>query len=190
VDVVPSHWNDTIEYQASEQEHDRGVTILDKKVPCGVDNMPFLHIKKVTDLDTTVLGGLKKAIRLCKNVKADSDRSINLSSFDIASIMYYADKSALTMGIVYELSILAETQRHLDYLYANKEYAKTLRVPDGSRFIFDKDEKFTSLLFLSCEMDELLRDVAKEQDHQLGLNSQPFASESRNAIANRNILNG
>lgn len=44
VDVVPAHWEDTAAYQASGQEQDRGVTILDKKVPKTIDNLPFLHI--------------------------------------------------------------------------------------------------------------------------------------------------
>src|SRR6266404_3751138 len=42
VDVVPSHWFDSAAYQASREQHDRGITILDKKIPETVDNFPFL----------------------------------------------------------------------------------------------------------------------------------------------------
>jgi hypothetical protein len=38
---------------------------------------------------------------------------ITLPSFDIASAMYHADMAALMLGSVYELRILAETQRFL-----------------------------------------------------------------------------
>jgi hypothetical protein len=169
VDVVPSHWYDSIDYQLSDQLHDRGVVILDRKANKTVVNFPFKHIKLVSDRDITTAGGLRKAIRLCKNVKADSDRTIELSSFDIAAVMYHADQSALRTGIVYELAVLAETQRHLDYLYHNKEEAKRLEVPDGSRRIFDTDAKFGGLLSLSTEMDELVRAVAGEYDHRLSL---------------------
>ncbi len=63
-----------------------------------------------------------------------------------------------------ELAILAETQRFLDYLYHNQTYAKSLRVPDGSRMIFDTSAKLSGLLFLSSEMDDLAREVAREHN--------------------------
>jgi hypothetical protein len=162
VDVVPSHWYDSIDYQRTDRLHDRGVVILDRKANQTVVNYPFKHIGLVSDRDDHTAGGLRKAIRLCKNVKADSDRDIALPSFDIAAVMYYADQNALQMGLVYELAVLAETQRHLDYLYHNKDESKRLEVPDGSRRIFDTDVKLGGLLSLSCEMDELLQAVAGE----------------------------
>lgn len=166
VDVVPSHWNDTIEYQASRQEHDRGVTILNKKVPETIDNLPFLHIKRVHDADVAVLGGLKKAIRLTKNVKNDAENSASASklpSFDIAGLMFHADRSALFMGYTYELAILRETQRFLDWCCGNRAEASRLRTPDGSRAILDTDAKFEGLTMISIEMDALAKAVAREQ---------------------------
>ncbi|URK86358.1 hypothetical protein LP421_03830 (plasmid) [Rhizobium sp. RCAM05350] len=148
VDVVPSHWYDTTEYQTSGHEADRAVTILDKNVPTTLDNWPFLHIHKIHERDSEIGGGLKKAIRLAKNVKNDAETegtSIALPSFDIASIMYHANIQALASGTIYELAILAEAQRHLDFLSANQSYAMTLEVPDGSRKILDKAEKFNAL---------------------------------------------
>ncbi len=183
VDVVVSHWHDGTLYQNSGAEHDRGVTILDKKVPTAIGNLPFLHIKRVTERDTSVYGGLKKAIRLCKNVKSDAERDIALPSFDLAALMYHADQAALRIGIVYELAVLAETQRFLDYLHHNKEYAKTLMVPDGSRAVLNSDSKLAALTSLSIEMDDLLLNVAKEQ--------KPFSaidlSRSREAVSSISI---
>ncbi len=187
VDVVPSHWNDTLNYQISQQESDRGVTILDKKKYETIDNTPFLHIRRVIEACNITTGGLRKSIRLCKNVKADAEAegtSIPLPSYEIAATMYHADRSALkTGGLFYELAILAETQRHLDALVQNKEYAKTLRTPDGSRYIFDTEAKLTGLLLLSVEIDELAKEVAKEQNALLALRSSVTLSESRDAIA-------
>jgi hypothetical protein len=182
VDVVPSHWHDTISYQTSKQERDRAVTILDKKTWATIDNFPFLHIALVHERDAESVGGLKKAVRLCKNVKSDTDSDIKLPSFDITSLMYHADQSALTIGCVYELAILAEAQRHLDYLYQNIDYARTLKVPDGSRCILDSTEKITALALLSVELDDLLRQVAKEQNFSLSSQSQPSLQASREAV--------
>lgn len=162
VDVVPAHWYDTKEYQASGRQADRAVTIYNKKTGETIDNLPFLHIERVGSRCDGINGGLRKAIRLCKNVKADSDRDIQLSSYDIAAIMYHADMNALRLGQYSDLAVLTETQRHLDALYRDSLAAGRLWVPDGSRVIFDTSEKRDWLLLLSVEMDELLKNVYQE----------------------------
>lgn len=182
VDVVPSHWYDNIRYQETQNDHDRGVTILDAKAMETIDNLPFLHIALVNAMDKEVLGGLKKAIRLCKNVRSDAEHDIALPSFDIAALMYHANKAALTAGYIYELNVLAEAQRHLDFLYSNKPYAQSLKVPDGSRCILDSEAKFGAMSSLSVEMDDLLRQVGKEQNDSLARQDLPSLNESRSAI--------
>lgn len=185
VDVVPAHWYDTAAYQLSSQQHDRAVTILNAHTMTTIDNWPFLHIQRITDRCNTTSGGLRKAIRLCKNLKAERQaegRSINLSSFDLASIMYHASMANFTAGIVYELAILAEAQRYLAYLCTDKQEARRLMVPDGSRAIFDAEGKFDGLLALSTAMDDLLRGVAQEQSAELRYNSNPDLSYSRSAV--------
>ncbi|WP_189406964.1 hypothetical protein [Mesorhizobium sp. M1A.F.Ca.ET.072.01.1.1] len=171
VDVVPSHWIDTVEYQRTLQLRDRGVKIVNKKIPETIENMPFLHIDRVHNRDLLEAGGgLKKSIRLAKNVKNDAiedGRDVSLPSFDIAGVMFHADQGALKVGQVYELAILAETQRFLELLRNNKAYARTLDVPDGTRKIFDSESKFAGLDVLSAEVDDLAREVAKEQSRMI-----------------------
>lgn len=162
VDVVPAHWYDTKEFQASGRQADRAVTIYNKKTGETIDNLPFLHIERIGSRCDSINGGLRKAIRLCKSVKADSDRDIQLSSFDIAAIMFHADINALRLGQYSDLAILAETQRHIDALYENPIIADKLWVPDGSRLIFDTGVKRDWLLRLSMELDELLKNVYQE----------------------------
>jgi hypothetical protein len=181
VDVVPAHWSDTIRYQATGTASDRGTRILEKKKQVTIENQPFRHIDLIRTRCDQVGGGLRKAIRLCKNVKADSDRNITLPSFDIASLMYHANLDALRLGQSYELSILAETQRHLDQLACDHDLAKTLYVPDGSRLIFDSNEKLKSLSELSYDMDELLNAVYFE--HTPNYLSNSFLRDKRLAIS-------
>lgn len=190
VDVVPSHWYDHEDYQRSQQEHDRGAYIYNKKTGETILNYPFLHIKRVSDRCNEALGGLRKSIRLCKNVKADAieeGTKIPFPSFDIAATMYHADMQALKIGYLYELRILTETQRHLDFLYHHEAYAKTLMVPDGSRIIFDAQEKFEGLKKLSIEMDDLVREVAKEQVPGLVLEQGTALQSTRNRIESLTI---
>lgn len=185
VDVVPSHWYDTTAYQASRIESDRCVTILDKNVPTTIDNYPFLHIYRINQHDELASGGVKKAIRLCKNVKndaAEEGKKIVFPSFDIAATLYHGDLGALRVGAFYELAILAETQRFLDELYRDEAKAKSLWVPDGSRRIFDNDEKYQGLRALSVEMDDLAKEVAKEQNNLLRVTPEPSLSDSRKVL--------
>ncbi|MFZ3484769.1 hypothetical protein [Sphingomonas sp. 3-13AW] len=166
VDVVPAHWNNTAAYQALNQEHDRGVTILDKKVPTTVDNLPFTHMKRVHDRDVEYYGGLKKAIRLVKNVKndaANSSSAAKLSSFDVAGLLYHADPTPLRAGGVNELYILREAQRFFDWCYRNKDEAGRLQTPDGSRAVLNSSEKHSAVLSISAELDDLAKQVAVEQ---------------------------
>ncbi|WP_228894288.1 nucleotidyltransferase family protein [Pseudoduganella aquatica] len=162
VDVVPAHWLDTVQYQSSGRIEDRAVRIYDKKKHETIKNRPFLHIHLVGARCDSIQGGLRKAIRLCKNVKADSDHDIKLSSFDITSIMYHADMAALRAGQYTDLAVLAETQRYLDYLWRNESIANELLVPDRSRRIFDMSEKRAWLGMLSREIDLLLTNVYNE----------------------------
>lgn len=166
VDVVPANWFDTEEYQKTKSEIDRGVEILDKSVPKRILNLPFKHIFQLNQRDSSSLGGLKKAIRLAKNVKADAEEDgakIELSSYDVASVLWHSDISALTVGVANELAILAETTRFFDYLARNHHIAKTLKVPDGSRFVFDSENKLEALTLLSMEMDDISEKVSREQ---------------------------
>jgi hypothetical protein len=184
VDVVPAHWHDNIEYQRISREYDRGVTILDSKNRRTIDNLPFLHTKRIGDRDDEVNGSLRKAIRLCKQVKADAEEdgtAVTLPSFDIAATMYHANMAALKWGNIYDLAVLAETQRHLDWLYHNRSQAEQLKVPDGSRVIFDSDVKLAGLTRLSVEIDDLLQEVAREQGN---LSSTVDRATSRGLVEN------
>lgn len=181
VDVVPAHWLDSVEYQSSGHEVDRGVKIYNKSTGQTIENFPFLHIARIKARCDSVGGGLRKAIRLCKNVKADADQDITLPSFDIAATMYHANTTALQLGQYFELAVLAETQRFLDVLARNIGYAKKLMVPDGSRTIFDSEEKLAGLVNLSIEMDELLRNVYEENAPKWQANIKS-PSEMRDAV--------
>lgn len=166
VDVVPSHWHDTPAYQRSFAEADRGVTILDKSVPAPRENLPFTHIARIHQRDVEVYGGLKKAIRLIKNLKSDAEHQIlvnKLPSFDIAGLLYHADQTALRAGFINELYILREAQRLFDWCYANKAAAQRLRTPDDTRYVLDSEDKFMGVQSLSVELDDLAREVAIEQ---------------------------
>jgi hypothetical protein len=174
VDVVPAHWLDSVDFQTSGREVDRGVEIYNKKTDERIENFPFLHIARVAERCDSVGGGLRKAIRLCKSVKADSDRDVTLPSYDIAATMYHADMGALRWGQYFDLAVLAETQRFLDVIARDHDLARTFVVPDGTRKVFDSVEKLNGLVRLSMEMDELLDKVYEENSPGSMVSALPF----------------
>ncbi|WP_145567548.1 nucleotidyltransferase family protein [Yersinia aleksiciae] len=165
VDVVPSIWWDTKEYQSMKREEDRGVTIIDKNTRERIYNAPFLHIKRIKDKCDQCNGGIRKSIRLLKTLKADSKdegSDIDLSSYDIASLMFHADANNLNHSTYYELAVLVETHRLLNYLSQNYEVAMQLDVPNGTRKIFEKPESHVELLKLTEMVNSVVTEVLRE----------------------------
>jgi len=88
IDVIASNRWHTVEYCREAQKHWLGIEILDNDLGIRIPNRPFLHNKRIEDKDKTVNGGLRKLIRLLKSLKYDSDEKIDLSSYDLAGIIY------------------------------------------------------------------------------------------------------
>ncbi|MDV1909423.1 hypothetical protein [Klebsiella pasteurii] len=87
---------------------------------------------------------------------------IELSSYDIASLMYHADGNNLRHSQYYELAVLVETHRWLNYLAQNPNAAMLLYVPNGTRKIIDKNETFAELLKLTGMVNSIVTEVLRE----------------------------
>ncbi|SEL78924.1 hypothetical protein SAMN05216382_2645 [Sphingomonas palmae] len=179
VDVVPAHWSDNVTYQASLLERDRGVCILDRSVPTTTMNLPFLHIDRLNVGDLPALGGLKMSIRLLKNLKADSSRTIGLSSYDMAGLMWNCDARLIRYHAGRELSVLLGTDQWLEWLVTNPAEAGRLMTPDGIRRVLDEGEKFKALTVLAGEVSALREAVAAEWMPILKSERGGFAADRR-----------
>lgn len=73
--------------------------------------------------------------------------------------------------------------------YHNETYAKSLRVPDGSRIIFDTQVKYDGMKRLSAEIDDLMKEVAKEQTPLLYIPEGHALQTSRDSIWSLRIPN-
>lgn len=164
VDVIPCHWHDTSTWQYSGDRKDRGVKILDAKEGATILNMPFLHIDKIHQKDLLCAGGVKKVIRLLKNVSADADiaDAKRLSSYDIAGLVWHFPDNELSVQVWNELALVAVAQSNLERLLANPSIALNLRTPDGSRCILDDTKKFSCLEVLQSELNDLAEQIVSE----------------------------
>ena len=155
IDIVPACWWDTVEYQSSLSKHERGIAILNIKNDELIKNLPFKHIFLVNQKDSSCQGSIKKLIRLLKNIKVDSSNSnkIELSSFDIASLVFSMEDTMLKNKKDFEL--LAELYNYMVFLRNNPNFAKNIETPDKTRRIFDNPTKFQSLNFLMNDLINL-----------------------------------
>ena len=164
VDVVPSHWYDTADFQHSGQKKDRGVCILDTSMNHTLKNYPFLHMHHVNEKEKNTNGGTKKIIRLLKTLKVDSDyaKQITLNSYDVAALVWNFSTAALYVQPWSELTLLATAQSELTTLVADKKRALRLRTPDGTRCVIDSEDKYLALVLLCSEVSQLAEAVAQE----------------------------
>ncbi|WP_122559193.1 hypothetical protein [Pseudomonas viridiflava] len=164
VDVVPSHWSDSVDYQASQNKRDREVQIFQKKSRTTFCNRPFLHIDEINEKDRRCYGGAKRIIRMLKNLKADSDNpsAISVNSYEIAGLVYHFEDEPISLPAYRELALVAATKQQLDRMIAYKDWTMSLVTPDGIRKIIESEAKFESLKLLRVEVHDLAKNLAIE----------------------------
>ena len=162
VDVVPANWLDTAMYQRTLVEAQRGVQIANKYTREHISNYPFLYISEVHSKARQTNEGARMGIRLAKNVKNDAEADIELSSYDIGSLIYHCPDSYITHLVARDLMILSGVERWFDELSRDYARASSLMTPDGTRRVLDDDAKWDGLLKLSSELTELAKSVERE----------------------------
>ena len=162
VDVVPSNWYNTNKYAETGNDIYRGVKILDTSVPTRLGNTPFLHNAWIDHKDNKTGGGMRKACRLMKSLKYDSE-NIELSSYDIVSIAFNISDAILLIPKGGELQILAACLDYCKQLQSNSALREFIEVPDGHRKIFcDGHGSLLGLNQLTRELEQLADDVLQE----------------------------
>ena len=162
IDVVPSNWYNTNLYAEHGEEVYRGVKILDAKNKTRIGNTPFLHNAFIELKDNRVNGGLRKAARLMKSLKYDTE-NINLSSYDIVAIAYNMDDELLNFRGEMELALLESCSQYCKRLLWDDTLRASISVPDGHRAVF-KDGHATKLGLAAMvrELNTLRDDVMTE----------------------------
>jgi len=162
VDVVTASYYENLKSITKGDKSEKGIQVYDKIKDIRLDvDYPFLKIKLVNKKDKSVNGRLKKMIRFIKNVKADCENEIKLSSFDITSICYdipinlYFDKSYFELVAVIYNQFLK--------IYTDSFYRNNLMSVDGTEPIFkNKEYKLSNLALLVKEINIIKDDIHKE----------------------------
>jgi hypothetical protein len=162
VDVVPANWHNTVKYAETGHDFYRGVEIFDSHAKRRISNSPFLHNQWIQYQDEKTQGGLRKAARLMKSLKFDSE-SIDLSSYDIVSIAFNIPAASLNVPKGSELQILNACHEYVTALSQDQSLRESINVPDGHRKVFASGHATAKGLDqLKAELDRLSMDVLRE----------------------------
>ena len=160
VDVVASNWWNTVEYVAGRGNDFRGIRVFDSQKRERINNKPFLHNRLIDDRDTAYSGNVRKLIRLLKSLKYDSDSAVDVSSFDIAAIVYNMPDELLHPAKGQELTLMNNLWGYMGYLLGNPGVRDALMIPNGMRKVFGPDgTSLTQFRALFDELDGLLAEI-------------------------------
>lgn len=162
VDVVPAAWMDTLEYINSMDETHRGVQVFNKKDGSFQLNYPFKNKAEIQSKDRRCSGGMRKAARFMKTIKADSEQE-SLRSYDITALAWNMPDEVLSYGMPWDLKIFFGCRDFLRRVVSDSEFRNGLWVPDGSRRIFaDGHATEQGAMALLTDIEELAAEVSIE----------------------------
>lgn len=182
IDVVPSVLYKTATYQRTNYEIDRGIQIYDKKKYEVITNYPFRVRALISLKDDLTGGGCKKAIRLLKNMKEDSDTPISLSSFNIMSLVYAMNDATLVHKYYDEGKIVAALQNWFFMLASNENLLRGLDTVDGSRKIVQSSTDITAVSRMSEELNVLIMRIAQDLQPDVSTSFSAWRSKVENTL--------
>lgn len=158
VDVVVANWYDDIVSILNDKGDQRGIQVYNKDLHLrGNPDFPFISIDRINERGNGTNGRLRRMIRFCKNVKADSSYDIQLTSFDINAVCYsipvakYSNSSYT--GLVRVL------RDHLGQIIIDKAFADNIVSVNGREYIFRNSNKTENLQLLYNEITSIAADI-------------------------------
>jgi hypothetical protein len=163
VDVVPSAWLDSQEWQQTKNKAYRGIKVLDSSVNQLIPNKPFLHNNLLDNKDRRCIGGLRKSIRLMKSLKYDASTEVKLTSYHICAIAYNAPDQFLTVAPGHDLLLLEQTRQWCVRVRDDANLRDNMMVPNGTEKVFHSGgAQLPGLNQMIVELEGLERDILND----------------------------
>lgn len=162
VDVVFAFWYNTEKYEQTLDAYYQGVYLFDFPNKEKKLDFPFAHMHNVNQKGFATNDGSNKAIRLLKTLKADADQEIDLSSFQLTSLIYSMENSDLFYGSRDELKIARNISNHLGKAVSNTLYRKSIQSPNDTETPFEDDKCLSHLQKMKLDLDRLIEDCESE----------------------------
>lgn len=170
VDVVFAYWHNSRKFQETGDQYYRGIHLYDfhlgKRIT--TPDYPFAHIHSVNYKGDQTDDGSRKGIRFLKTLKVDhkteQDRSIevDLSSFQLTTIVHAIADNALSGFHRNELSIAKAVSSELDKMISDQEYRRLVKSPNGTEFPLQDSSLVDELVLLKIDLDVLIEDCENE----------------------------
>lgn len=161
VDIVIANWYDDVRSIIYDKGDNRGIQIYNKDTNNREKtDYPFISINKINERSSYTNGRLKKIIRFIKNIRADSDMEIDLSSFDINAICYDIDTSKYQNASFIELIPIIYSQLHS--ISTNTSHSDNVASVDEREYIFrNKQAKLENVRKVLTEVQSIYLDLKK-----------------------------
>jgi hypothetical protein len=157
VDVVICNWYHTVKYNDTMKDFQKGIKVLDVAENTRIVNLPFLHNKLLDEKDIKTGGKYKQFVRLIKSIKSDADDDIDISSYEITSLLYHMNNMDI-LGINSPHEILSGINNYFIYLYNHYEELSKLFVPNRTVKIVDS-LNMNAFATLMNEINDLIKEL-------------------------------
>lgn len=162
VDIVFCFWFHSEKYDETKNEYYRGIYLYKFPTKTRVKDFPFATIQNVNHKGDSTSDGSRRGIRLLKNLKADSEPKIILSSFHLTTIVHSIENILINYSHGEELKIAQEISKELNNLCNDSTYRKSVKSPNGIESPLGDDNLLPELKKLKTDLDSLIEDSAQE----------------------------
>ncbi|WP_421870542.1 hypothetical protein [Marinoscillum sp.] len=163
IKILPAIWLDNPEYLETKREIDRGVCEYNMLKKTRRRYLPFLNIARINSKDNRCNGGLKRIIRLLLTLQRDAHEEIDLSWYEIASIVYAIPEKQMKFNKEYSLGLLGVVAAQLNRVVSDKNYRQRLLSPSEKELVFGSRLYLTDeVAKLKTELDHLIQDLNEE----------------------------
>lgn len=163
IDVVFCYWYHGQQYIDNNSEYYRGVSLYNfTKKARAKNDFPFAHIHQVNSKGDNTFDGSRRGIRLLKTLRADSETSIDLSSFQLTSIVHPIENLLLRYSAGNELAIAKAISAELKLQIDDSSHRQAIVSPNGIEKPLYDDKVVPELKKLKTDLDTLIEDTSKE----------------------------
>lgn len=163
VDIIICYWYQSEKYKETQDEYYKGVFLYDFDLKKRIKkDYPFAHIRQVDIKGNATNDGFRRGVRLLKNLKADSEDRITLSSFQLTSIVFSMSDAGLQFSAGYELSIAENISSHLNKLISEPTYRFNVKSPTGIEYPLKDESVSEQLKELKKDLDQLIIDCKSD----------------------------
>lgn len=163
IKILPAVWMENAEFLETKREIDRGICEYNMLKKTRRKYLPFLNIARINSMDGRCNGGLKRIIRLLLTLQRDAHEEIDLSWYEISSMVYSIPEKQLKFNNEYSLSLLGVVSAQLNRVVTDKSYRQRLLSPSEKELVFGQRHYLTDeVAKLKTELDHLIQDLNED----------------------------